>query len=75
MPSFAVAQAELADDGVALDIKVVHGIATRLGAEVLTTRKRDLERYRAGQCRAGTALHGQKVGVAIDGGPGAERAW
>ncbi len=68
LPSFAAAQAELADDGVALDIKVVHGIATRLGAEVLTTRKRDLERYRAGQLPAGTELHGQKVGVAIDGG-------
>jgi hypothetical protein len=68
LPSFAVAQAELADDGVALDIKVVHGIATRLGAEVLTTRKRDLEHYRAGQMPCGTALRGQKVGVAIDGG-------
>jgi hypothetical protein len=68
LPSFATAQAELADDGVALDIKVVHGIATRLGAEVLTTRKRDLERYRAGQLPCGTALCGQKVGVAIDGG-------
>ena len=68
LPSFAAAQAELADDGVRLDIKVVHGIATRLGAEVLTTRKRDLERYRAGQLPPGTELHGQKVGVAIDGG-------
>jgi hypothetical protein len=51
-----------------LDIKVVHGIATRLGVEVLTTRQRDLERYRAGKLPAGTQLHGQKVGVAIDGG-------
>jgi len=68
LPSFATAQAELADDGVALDIKVVHGIATRLGAAVLTTRKRDLERYRAGQLPSGTELRGQKVGVAIDGG-------
>jgi hypothetical protein len=68
LPSFAAAQTELADDGVALDIKVVHGIATRLGAEVLTTRKRDLERYRAGQMPRGTELRGQKVGVAIDGG-------
>jgi hypothetical protein len=68
LPSFAAAQAELADEGVALDIKVVHGIANRLGAEVLTTRKRDLERYRVGKLSAGTQLHGQKVGVAIDGG-------
>jgi hypothetical protein len=68
LPSFAAAQAELAEDGVALDIKVVHGIATRLGAEVLTTRKRDLEQYRAGLLPRGTALQGKKVGVAIDGG-------
>jgi hypothetical protein len=68
LPSFAAARAELADEGVALDIKVVHGIATRLGAEVRTTRKRDLERYRAGQLPRGTELRGKKVGVAIDGG-------
>jgi hypothetical protein len=68
LPSFAAAQAELADDGVPLDIKVVHTLATRLGAEVLTTRKRDLERYRAGLLPRGTELHGKKVGVAIDGG-------
>lgn len=68
LPSFAAAQAELAADGVPLDIKVVHGIATRLGAEVLTTRKRDLERYRAGELSHGIELRGKKVGVAIDGG-------
>jgi hypothetical protein len=68
LPSFAAAQAELAEDGVPLDIKVVHGLATRLGAEVLTTRRRDLERYRAGQMPCGTQLRGKKVGVAIDGG-------
>ena len=68
LPSFAAAQAELAADGVPLDIKVVHGLATRLGAEVLTTRKRDRERYRAGQLPAGLELRGKKVGVAIDGG-------
>jgi hypothetical protein len=68
LPSFAAAQAELAEDGVRLDIKVVHGLAKRLGAEVLTTRQRDLERYRAGLLSRGKELRGQAVGVALDGG-------
>jgi hypothetical protein len=68
LPSFATAQAELAADGVSLDIKVVHTIALRLGAEVLTTRLRDLERYRNGLLPRGKTLRGKKVGVAVDGG-------
>lgn len=68
LPSFAAAQAELADDGVPLDIKVVHRIAKRLGGETLTTRLRDLECYRDGLLPRGQALRGKKVGVALDGG-------
>ena len=68
LPSYEVARGELADDGLTLDIKEVHRIARRLGAEVLTTRKRDRERYRAGEWPAGSTLRGQRVGVAIDGG-------
>jgi hypothetical protein len=68
LPSYEVARGELADDGQTLDIKEVHRIARRLGAEVLTTRKRDLERYRAGEWPADSTLRGQRVGVAIDGG-------
>lgn len=68
LPSYQVARGELAEDGVALDVKEVHRISRRLGAEILTTRKRDLERYRAGELPTGRALRGQRVGVAIDGG-------
>lgn len=68
LPSFAVARNELAEDGVPLDIKVVHGVATQLGQEMLTTRRRDLERYRAGEMPAGEEWKDKRVGCAIDGG-------
>ncbi len=68
LPSYEVARAELAQQGVPLDIKVVHRIAGQLGAEILTTRRRDLERFRAGELPAGQELAGQRVGVAVDGG-------
>jgi hypothetical protein len=68
LPSYEVARAELARQGLRLNIKVVHRITSQLGAELLTTRTRDLERYRAGQLPAGHELAGQRVGAAIDGG-------
>ncbi|MFI5104897.1 MAG: hypothetical protein ACHP79_08245 [Terriglobales bacterium] len=68
LPSYEVARGELAEEGVFLDIKQVHGISKHLGAEVLATRRRDLERYRAGELPRGHALRGKRVGVAIDGG-------
>jgi hypothetical protein len=68
LPSFERARNELAEDGVDLDIKEVHRISTQLGAEILTTRRRDLERYRSGQMPVGKELRGKRVGVAIDGG-------
>ncbi len=68
LPSYEVARAELEADGVKLDIKQVHRISQRLGAEMLTRRVRDLERYRTGKLPAGQELRGKKVGVAIDGG-------
>jgi hypothetical protein len=68
LPSYAVARAELAEDGIALDIKEVQRISQQVGAEMLTTRQRDLERYRAGELPVGDALRGKRVGVAIDGG-------
>jgi hypothetical protein len=67
-PSFALAQQELADQGVPLDIKVVHRLARQLGAELLTTRQREMERYQAGELPAGAHLAGKRVGVAVDGG-------
>jgi hypothetical protein len=68
LPSYAVARGELAHRGVPLDIKVVHRIAGQLGAEILTTRARDLQRYRAGELPPGRELAGKRVGAAIDGG-------
>jgi hypothetical protein len=68
LPSYAVARDELAADGLALNIKEVHRISKQLGAEMLTTRKRDLERYRAGELPAGSSLRGKRVAAAIDGG-------
>jgi hypothetical protein len=68
LPSYEVARVELAEEGVPLDIKQVHGISKQLGAEMLTTRRRDLERYRAGELPRGHELRGKRVGVAIDGG-------
>jgi hypothetical protein len=68
LPSYEVARAELVQRGVPLKIKVVHRIAGQLGAEILATRTRDLQRYRAGDLPAGRELAGRRVGAAIDGG-------
>jgi hypothetical protein len=68
LSSYEVARGELAQEGVALNIKEVHRISRRLGAELLTTRKRDLERYRAGELPVGQPLRGQRVAAALDGG-------
>lgn len=68
LPSFELARRELLRRGVGLDIKVVHGLSLRLGQEVLTARKRDLLRWRAGLLDAGAELSGKRVAVAVDGG-------
>jgi len=67
-PSFDLARKELARDGLKLDVKAVHRIARRLGAQALTARRCDLLAWRAGQLRPGTELAGKRVGVATDGG-------
>lgn len=68
LPSYALARGELTQRGVPLDIKVVHRLSRHLGAEILTTRTRDLHRYRAGALPRGQDLAGKRVGVALDGG-------
>ena len=68
LPSYQVAQQELAARGTPLDIKVVHRIARQLGAAMLTCRTRDLLRWRAGQLPAGADLAGRRVAAMIDGG-------
>lgn len=68
LPSFQTAGEELARDGVPLNIKEVRRIAEQQGFELLRTRKRDIESYRAGLMPRGMQLRGKRVGVAIDGG-------
>ncbi|HMB07385.1 MAG TPA: hypothetical protein VKP69_27095 [Isosphaeraceae bacterium] len=48
LPSIARAREELRSQGPRLDEKAVHRMAHQLGAEVLTTRTRDLQRFRDG---------------------------
>lgn len=68
LPSYQIAQKELAGRGTPLDIKVVHRIARQLGASVLTCRTRDLLRWRAGLLPASKELAGKRVAAMIDGG-------
>jgi hypothetical protein len=68
LPSYEVTRAELAQRGLPLDIKVVHRLARQVGAELLTSRTHDLQRYRAGDLPAGRELAGKRVGAAVDGG-------
>lgn len=68
MPSFEYAHREMNRQGVSLNLKTVRRISEQLGLEMLTTRKRDLMAWRAGQLRAGNELAGKRIGVAIDGG-------
>ncbi len=68
LPSYQIAQQELAARGTPLDIKVVHRIARQLGASMLTCRTRDLLRWRAGLLPAGKELAGKRVAAMIDGG-------
>lgn len=68
LPSYRIATQELAARGTALDIKVVHRIARQLGAALLTCRRRELLRWRAGLLPAGHELVGRRVAAMIDGG-------
>jgi hypothetical protein len=68
LPSFAVAQRELANDGLRLDSKTVRGITHQLGRDFLAARRLDMERFRQGQMPAGTRLKGKRVVAQLDGG-------
>lgn len=67
LPSYESVQHELAERGVALNIKEVHGIGRYAGQAALTHRRRELERYRAGELPAGDGT-GKRFGAMIDGG-------
>jgi hypothetical protein len=68
LPSYELARQEVAAQGTTLGIKVVHRLARTLGAQVLTTRLRALEDWRAGRLAAGTELAGKRVAAMVDGG-------
>ena len=68
LPSFEHAQRELKAHGLNLPLKEVRRIATHLGAQVLTRRKRDLLDYRDGRMPAGQELTGKRVACCIDAG-------
>jgi hypothetical protein len=68
LPSYQIARRELAARGTPLGLKVVHRIARQLGAAVLTSRTRDLLRWRAGALTPGSELAGRRVAVMVDGG-------
>jgi hypothetical protein len=68
LPSYQIARQELAARGTSLGIKVVHRLARQLGASVLTSRLRDLLRWRAGALPPGSHLVGRRVAAMIDGG-------
>jgi hypothetical protein len=68
LPSFEHAHRELQSRGVNLPLKEVYHIASQLGAQVLTRRKRDLLDYRAGLVPAGEELKGKRVACCIDAG-------
>lgn len=67
LPSYEMAQQELAERGLDLDIKEVHGIGQHAGQAALAYRRCELERYRQGKLAAG-AGRGKRLGAMIDGG-------
>jgi hypothetical protein len=67
LPSYEMAQAELAERGVRLNLKEVHGIGCYAGQAALTYRWRELQDYRAGKLPAADG-RGKRFGAMIDGG-------
>jgi hypothetical protein len=67
LPSYEMARQELAEHGLDLDIKEVHGIGQHAGQAALAYRRRELELYRQGKLPAG-AGDGKRLGAMIDGG-------
>lgn len=67
-PSIAIAQRELAQQGLRLDKKTVRRIAVQCGEQLLALRRRELLKWREGNLPAGDELAGQRVAVQIDGG-------
>jgi hypothetical protein len=67
LPSYEAVREELAERGLKLTIKEVHGIAKYAAQAALTYRYRELELYRAGLLPAGDG-RGKRFAAMIDGG-------
>jgi hypothetical protein len=67
LPSYETARQELAERGLDLDIKEVHGIGRHAGQAALAYRRRELELYRQGKLPA-AAGGGKRLAAMIDGG-------
>jgi hypothetical protein len=67
LPSYEMVQEELAERGLKLNIKEVHGIGRYAGQAALTYRRRELERYRQGNLPSADG-RGKRFGAMIDGG-------
>jgi hypothetical protein len=67
LPSYETVREELAERGLNLTIKEVHGIGQHAGQAALTFRCRELELYRAGKLMAEKG-HGKRFGAMVDGG-------
>src|SRR5437868_2850673 len=67
LPSYEMSREELAERGLTLNIKEVHGIGRYAGQAALTYRCRELQEYRAGKLPTADG-RGKRFGVMIDGG-------
>jgi len=68
LPSFELSRRELNHRGIELDVKTVRRITLELGEQGLAARTAALESWKDGELPPGTAFHGKRVVVAIDGG-------
>ncbi len=67
LPSYETVRDELAERGLKLNLKEVHGIGRYAGQAALTYRRRELELYREGKLPAADG-RGKRFGAMIDGG-------
>jgi hypothetical protein len=67
LPSYETVQQELAERGLKLNIKEVHGIGQYAGKAALAYRRRELELYREGKLPTADG-RGKRFGAMIDGG-------
>jgi hypothetical protein len=67
LPSYETVREELAERGLKLNVKEVHGIGQHAGQAALAYRRRELQLYRDGQLPAGVG-QGKRFAAMLDGG-------